>query len=177
VGAQIVLLSAAGVGTNGIMRQTGKSKTCVWRWQERFMAEGFDGLLHDKRLKWLHANCSTPARTATLYMRLAKSREWLEAQNGNVADLPLRGADMLIRRQRGKEALIARRAANGAYDAAMETALTNGEIVRVEIPGGYSYHRSDDLGLPEPVAPEPPPTPEEIADDIIEELASAHPVT
>ena len=41
--AQIVLLSAAGVGTNEIMRQTGKSKTCVWRWQERFMAEGFDG--------------------------------------------------------------------------------------------------------------------------------------
>ena len=37
-----------GVGTNEIMRQTGKSKTCVWRWQERFMAEGFDGLLHDK---------------------------------------------------------------------------------------------------------------------------------
>ena len=46
--AQIVLLFAAGVGTNEIMRQTGKSKTCVWRWQERFMAEGFDGLLHDK---------------------------------------------------------------------------------------------------------------------------------
>src|ERR1700730_16691130 len=41
--AQIVLLSAAGVGTNEIMRQTGKSKTCVWRWQERFMAEGFEG--------------------------------------------------------------------------------------------------------------------------------------
>src|SRR5229473_1412309 len=46
--AQIVLLSAAGVGTNEIMRQTGRSKTCAWRWQERFMAEGFDGLLHDK---------------------------------------------------------------------------------------------------------------------------------
>src|ERR1700733_927739 len=46
--ANIVLLSAAGVGTNEIMRQTGTSKTCVWRWQERFMAEGFDGLLRDK---------------------------------------------------------------------------------------------------------------------------------
>ena len=30
------------------MRETGKSKTCVWRWQERFAAEGVDGLLHDK---------------------------------------------------------------------------------------------------------------------------------
>jgi hypothetical protein len=30
------------------MRRTGTSKTCVWRWQERFMEEGFDGLLRDK---------------------------------------------------------------------------------------------------------------------------------
>ena len=37
-----------GVGTNAIMRETGKSKTCVWRWQERFAAEGVDGLLRDK---------------------------------------------------------------------------------------------------------------------------------
>ena len=46
--AEIVLLSAGGVGTNEIMRQTGKSKTCVWRWQERFMQEGYGGLLRDK---------------------------------------------------------------------------------------------------------------------------------
>ena len=30
--ARIVLLSADGVGTVEIMRRTGKSKTCVWRW-------------------------------------------------------------------------------------------------------------------------------------------------
>ena len=29
--ARIVLHSADGIGTNGIMRRTGKSKTCVWR--------------------------------------------------------------------------------------------------------------------------------------------------
>ncbi len=46
--AEIVLLSAEGVGTVEIMRRTGKSKTCVWRWQERFAAEGYDGLLRDK---------------------------------------------------------------------------------------------------------------------------------
>jgi transposase len=45
--AQIVRLSAEGLGTNAIMRETGKSKTCVWRWQERFVAEGADGLLRD----------------------------------------------------------------------------------------------------------------------------------
>jgi transposase len=30
------------------MARTGKSKTCVWRWQERFMHEGVDGLLRDR---------------------------------------------------------------------------------------------------------------------------------
>src|ERR1700716_3280069 len=46
--AEIVLLSADGVGTNEIMRQTGTSKTCVWRWQERFAQEGMAGLLRNK---------------------------------------------------------------------------------------------------------------------------------
>jgi len=46
--AEIVLLSADGLGTNEIVRRTGKSKTCVWRWQERFMEEGLAGLLRDK---------------------------------------------------------------------------------------------------------------------------------
>jgi len=46
--AKIVLLSADGVGTVEIMRRTGKAKTCVWRWQERFAQEGVDGLLRDK---------------------------------------------------------------------------------------------------------------------------------
>jgi transposase len=46
--ARIVLLTGEGLGTVEIMRRTGKSKTCVWRWQERFMAEGVDGLLRDK---------------------------------------------------------------------------------------------------------------------------------
>jgi hypothetical protein len=30
------------------MRRTDKSKTYVWRWQERFMEAGYDSLLHDK---------------------------------------------------------------------------------------------------------------------------------
>src|ERR1700674_1833083 len=45
--APIVLLSAAGVGTMAIQRQTGKGKPTIWRWQARFMAEGVDGLLHE----------------------------------------------------------------------------------------------------------------------------------
>jgi transposase len=61
--AQIVLLSGEGVGTNAIMRETGKSKTCVWRWQERFAAEGVDGLLRDK---------TRPARIAKLDPAVAR---------------------------------------------------------------------------------------------------------
>jgi len=46
--AGIILLTEQGLGTTAIMAATGKSKTCVWRWQECFMAEGVDGLLRDK---------------------------------------------------------------------------------------------------------------------------------
>lgn len=46
--ARIVLLSADSVGTMAITRQLGTSKRTVWRWQERFRAEGVKGLLHDK---------------------------------------------------------------------------------------------------------------------------------
>src|SRR5579859_6867142 len=45
--ARIVLLSADGLGTMAIQRQTGKGKPTIWRWQARFMTEGVDGLLHE----------------------------------------------------------------------------------------------------------------------------------
>jgi len=45
---RIVLLTADGAGTSTIMRHAGVSKTAVWRWQERFMTAGVDGLLRDK---------------------------------------------------------------------------------------------------------------------------------
>src|SRR3954462_12615226 len=46
--ARIVLLTADGLGTSEIMCRTGTSKVTVWRWQERFMTAGVDGLLRDK---------------------------------------------------------------------------------------------------------------------------------
>ena len=46
--ARIILATADGLGTNAIMHRSGKSKPCVWRWQERFAAEGVEGLLRDK---------------------------------------------------------------------------------------------------------------------------------
>lgn len=46
--SRIVLLTAAGLNTTEVMGQAGVARTCVWRWQERFIQEGVDGLLRDK---------------------------------------------------------------------------------------------------------------------------------
>jgi transposase len=46
--ASIILVTADGLGTNAIQCGTGRSKSVVWRWQERFIQECMDGLLRDK---------------------------------------------------------------------------------------------------------------------------------
>jgi transposase len=46
--ARIIVLTADGEGTTAITRAVGKGKTVVWRWQERFMHEGIEGLTRDK---------------------------------------------------------------------------------------------------------------------------------
>jgi transposase len=46
--AEVVLLTADRLGTAEIMRRTGLSKPSVWRWQERYLEAGVDGLLRDK---------------------------------------------------------------------------------------------------------------------------------
>jgi transposase len=46
--AQVVLMTGDRVGTNEIMRRTELGKVSVWRWQERYIDEGVDGLLRDK---------------------------------------------------------------------------------------------------------------------------------
>ena len=46
--AEIVLATADGCGTNDIMRRAETSKPTVWRWQERYIDEGMDGLKRDK---------------------------------------------------------------------------------------------------------------------------------
>src|SRR5260370_1718753 len=66
-GARIVLLSAAGIGTMAIQRQTGKGKPTIWRWQARFMAEGVDGLLHEATRP-----AGKPALTAAVIERVVE---------------------------------------------------------------------------------------------------------
>jgi transposase len=89
--AEIVLLSADGVGTNEIMRRTGKSKTCVWRWQERFMEAGYDSLLQDKtrpsRIPPL--GLGIPERVVTLTQTAppTEATHWTSAMMAKVVDI------------------------------------------------------------------------------------------
>ena len=53
--AKIVLLTADGHGTADIMRATGKAKTVIRRWQERFGQEGVTGLWRDKNSSRAHS--------------------------------------------------------------------------------------------------------------------------
>ena len=46
--AEIVLATARGLGTGAIHKETGKDKTTIWRWQERYLDEGVEGLMRDK---------------------------------------------------------------------------------------------------------------------------------
>ena len=89
--AEIVLLSAVGVGTNEIMRRTGKSKTCVWRWQERFMQEGYEGLLHDKtrpsRIPALGANVAERVITLSQTEPPAEATQWTAAMMAKAVDI------------------------------------------------------------------------------------------
>ena len=62
------------------MRQTGKSKTCVWRWQERFAATGFEGLLREKtrpsRIPPLGPEAAQRLVALTLQDPLGESTHW-----------------------------------------------------------------------------------------------------
>ena len=46
--AQVVLLTGDRLGTAEIMRRTGLGKVSVWRWQDRYIEQGAEGLLREK---------------------------------------------------------------------------------------------------------------------------------
>jgi hypothetical protein len=55
--AEIVLATADGLGTNPIMRRTGKSKPCVWRWQQRYIDQG----VLTRRARFKRSTAPSPA--------------------------------------------------------------------------------------------------------------------
>src|SRR5260370_29531257 len=73
------------------MRRTGKSKTCVWRWQERFMQAGYDSLLHDKtrpsRIRPLGSNITERVVMLTRTEPPAEATHWTSAMMAKVVDI------------------------------------------------------------------------------------------
>jgi transposase len=99
--AEIVLLSAEGAGTNEIMRRTGKSKTCVWRWQERFAEEGFEGLLRDKtrpsRIPPLGAAVAERVVALTLTDPPAETTHWTAAMMAKAVGISISSVQRIWR--------------------------------------------------------------------------------
>src|SRR5437016_8032348 len=99
--AEIVVLSADGVGTNEIMRRTGKSKTCVWRWQERFMQAGVDGLLRDKtrpsRIPPLGAEVAARVVALTQTDPLGETTHWTAGMMAKTAGISVSSVQRIWR--------------------------------------------------------------------------------
>ena len=96
-----MLLSAEGLGTNALMRETGRSKTCVWRWQERFTSEGFEGLLRDKtrpsRIKKLDPSIAERVVALTMEPPLAEATHWTGAAMAQAAGVSVSSVQRIWR--------------------------------------------------------------------------------
>ena len=99
--ARIVLLIGEDLGTVEIMRRTGKSKTCVWRWQERFMQAGVDGLLRDKtrpsRIPPLGAEVAARVVALTQTDPLGETTHWTAGMMAKTAGISVSSVQRIWR--------------------------------------------------------------------------------
>src|ERR1700728_250814 len=102
--AQIVLLTADGCRTAEIMRDVGVSKTAVWRWQERYMADGIAGVLRDKtrpsRIPPLEAQTVARVVAATQTDPPGETTHWTAAAMAKVHGISVSSAQRIWRRHR-----------------------------------------------------------------------------
>jgi transposase len=102
--AAIVLLSGDGIGTHEIMRQTGTSKACAWRWQERFAEEGVDGLLRDKtrpsRLAPLSPEVAARVVGLTLEAPPGETTHWTAAAMATATAISVSSVQRIWRKHR-----------------------------------------------------------------------------
>jgi hypothetical protein len=98
--AKIILATADGCGTFEVMRRSGKAKPVVWRWQERFMQEGVDGLLRDKTRP--PGKAPLPAETVRRVLDLAlgpppgEATHWTGRMLARAADVSLRSVQRIL---------------------------------------------------------------------------------
>jgi transposase len=98
--AQIILATADGCGTTEIMRRSGRCKPVVWRWQERFMRDGVDGLLRDKTR--LPGKPPLPAETVRRVVDLAlgpppgETTQWTGRSLAKAVGISLRSVQRIL---------------------------------------------------------------------------------
>jgi transposase len=98
--AHIILATAEGCGTAEIIRRAGKSKSVVWRWQARFMAEGVAGLTRDKTRK--PGKPPLPAATVQRVVDLARgsppgaATRWTGRMLAKAAGVSLRSVQRIV---------------------------------------------------------------------------------
>ena len=98
--AKIILATADGCGTFEVMRRSGKAKPVVWRWQERFMQEGVEGLMRDKTRK--PGKPPLPAETVQRVVDLAlcappgEATHWTGRMLAKAAGVSLRSVQRIL---------------------------------------------------------------------------------
>jgi transposase len=98
--AQIILATADGCGTCEVMRRSSKAKPVIWRWQERFMQEGVDGLLRDKTRP--PGKAPLPVETVQRVIDLAlgpppgEATHWTGRMLAKTADVSLRSVQRIL---------------------------------------------------------------------------------
>ena len=99
--AKIVLLTADAHGTADIMRATGKAKTVIWRWQERFGEKGVAGLWRDKtrpsRIPLLSPAVAERVVTLTLAGPPPTASHWTGAAMAKAAGLSVSSVQRIWR--------------------------------------------------------------------------------
>ena len=85
------------------MRRTAKSRTCIWRWQERFLEKEFDGLLLDKtrpsRIKPLSAETAERVVAPMLEEPPGETTHWTGALMAKATGLSVSSVQRIWRAQ------------------------------------------------------------------------------
>jgi transposase len=110
--SRIVLLSADRVGVMATARSVGRSKLTVWRWQERFPAEGVAGLCRDAtrpgRKPPLRAETIERIVHKTLHEKPAAGTHWSIRKMARATDLSYTSAQRIWKAHELKPHLVKR---------------------------------------------------------------------
>ncbi len=97
--AKVILATADGCGTLEVMRRSGLSKPAVWRWQERFVQAGVDGLLRDKTRPpgkpWLPDEAVRRVLDLTLSEPLGEVTHWTGRMIAKASGVSLRSVQRI----------------------------------------------------------------------------------